>query len=458
MKKQAGPWAPFEPTARDPWDLAKVAHLHRRAAFGATRADLLRDLKVGPQASMDRLFRPAEPTTDDKEAFAALRGGAIASGDAERLKAFWLYCMLYGKDPLREKLTLFWHGHFATSLRKVGNVGFMLTQNELFRQHALGNFAELLTGIITDPAMLIWLDGASSNKKRPNENFAREFLELFTVGVGHYTEKDIREAARAFTGWGRSGNQQFGEAPAFRFDPAQFDDGCKTFLGQTGAWKPADIVRITLEQPACAEFLCRKLYKFLVNEAQDPPADVLKPLAQEFRSSKYSIRHVVEVILRSRHFYSKAAIRQRIKSPVEYSAGLVRLLEPAERSDIPLLAVAVACDRQGQEMFAPPNVKGWDGGRTWVNSTTVLERGNWASHLVWGNEELGIKPFDPLAWGKKYGLTAEKVGDALVELTLQGDISPEVLGLVRKAASTGTADGLRKALQRLLQCPEFQLA
>src|SRR5262249_51216776 len=152
------------------------------------------------------------------------------------------------------------------------------------------------------------------------------FLELFTVGIGHYTEQDIRQGARAFTGWGRSGPQQFGATPAFTFDLAKFDAGTKTFLGKTGPWKAADIVRITLEQPACADFLCRKLYRFMVSEAKDPPAELLKPLAEELRSSRYSIRHVAEVMLRSRHFYSKEVVRQRIKSPLEYSAGLIRML------------------------------------------------------------------------------------------------------------------------------------
>jgi uncharacterized protein (DUF1800 family) len=389
----------------------------------------------------------------------ALKRGALESNDIERLKAWWLYCVLNDQDVLREKLTLFWHGHFATSNRKVGSIAFMFQQNELLRKHALGNFADMLTGIITDPAMLIWLDGASSNKKRPNENFAREFLELFTVGVGHYTEKDIREAARAFTGWGRTANNQpYNEAPAFQFNPAQFDDGVKTFLKQTGAWKPADIVRITLEQPTCAEFICRKLYRFFVSEAKEPPLAILQPLAQEFRSSRYSIKHVMEVILRSRHFYSPPVIRQRIKNPIEYSAGLVRMLDMVRQKNVRLLAMAAACDREGQELFAPPNVKGWDGGRTWVNSTTVLERGNWASHVIWGNPELDMAAYDALEWAKHHGIAANKAAEALLELLLQGDVGAEARGLILQAAGEGTADGLRKALQRIVHCSEFQLA
>src|SRR5262249_8727977 len=179
----------------------------------------------------------------------SLRQGVLDPRDSERLKAWWLYRLLYDPDPPREKLTLFWHSHFATSNRKVNSIPLMLQQNELLRRHALGELAPLLNDIVSDPAMLIWLDGAISQRQRPNENFAREFLELFTLGPGNYTEQDIRQAARAFPGWARQGNADRGTPAVFRFDPARFDDGEKTFLGRTGRWNAGDIVRITLEQP-----------------------------------------------------------------------------------------------------------------------------------------------------------------------------------------------------------------
>jgi uncharacterized protein (DUF1800 family) len=444
------------PTAKDPWDLRKVAHLHRRAGFGTTWSELQRDLKAGPEESADRLLKPRTPTDEEKSALDALRQGLLESGDGERLKAWWLYRILWDADPLQEKLTLFWHGHFATSNRKVQSIALMLQQNELLRKHALGDFAALVTDMVTDPAMLIWLDGAGSKKQKPNENFARELMELFTLGIGNYTEKDIREAARAFTGWLRV-NQNFGQKPTFRFDPTQTDDGQKTFLKQTGAWKPADIVRIILEQPACAEFLCRKLYRFFISEAKEPAADLIKPLAEVLRKHKYSIREVVNVILRSRHFYSPAAQRQRIKCPIEYSAGMLRVLD-VPRDDVRILALVVACDRQGQELFAPPNVKGWDGGRTWINSTTVLERSNWTSDVVWGNTDLGMKPLDVAAWAKRNGIAPDKTVDALIDLVLQTDPGPKVRALAANAVQGGKPDGLRKGLQLLLNCAEFQLA
>jgi uncharacterized protein (DUF1800 family) len=454
MSKQ-DPWAPFVPTSEDPWDLDKVAHLHRRAGFGATRTELLRDVKDGPKASVDRLLSPSAADADAEQIVESLKRGVLDSGDGERLKAWWLYRILYGTDPLREKLTLFWHSHFATSDRKVQSVPLMLEQNETLRRHALGAVADLLNAITVDPAMLVWLDGAASRKEKPNENFGREFLELFTLGVGHYTEKDIREAARAFAGWVREG-RDFRRGDRFRLDPAQVDDGEKTFLEQTGRWKPADIVRITLEQPACAEFLCRKLYRFFVSEAKEPPA-LIGPLAEEPRKSKVAIRHVVNVILRSRHFYAKENRRQHVAGPVEFSAGLLRVLE-VPRPDVRLLALAAACARQGQDLFHPPSVKGWDGGRTWLNSATVLERGNWANDLVWGNENQGIRAYDPLAWAKRHGIAPGKTVAALVDLLLQQDVDAKDRELILRTGRDGSPDAVRKVLQLILHCPEYQLA
>jgi uncharacterized protein (DUF1800 family) len=458
MTMKDGPWAPYQPTAKDPWDLRKAAHLHRRAGFGATWKELHRDLKDGPARSVARFLKPRKATEDDEQVLDSLRQGVLSSNDSERLKAWWLYRMLYDVDPLREKLTLFWHSHFATSNRKVNSINYMLQQNEHLRKYALEGFEKLLTGIVTDPAMLIWLDGAGSKKQKPNENFAREFLELFTVGIGNYKEKDIRQAARAFTGWVQNGNQfSFRPNLSLRYDPAQFDDGEKTFLKKTGKWKPADIIRITLEQPACAEFLCRKLYRFLVSEAKEPSDDLIAPLAEELRKNKYAIGPVVGTILRSRHFYSEEAIRQRIKCPVEFSLGLLRTLE-VPRGDVRLLALAVACDKQGQELFYPPNVKGWDGAKTWINSTTVLERGNWATHVVWGNANLGMKAHDVAAWAKANAIKEDKAAQALLDLLLQRDVADKARDLVLKAARDGKPDSLRKALQLILHCAEFQLA
>jgi uncharacterized protein (DUF1800 family) len=453
----ASPWARYEPTPDDPWDLRKVAHLHRRAGFGATRAELLRDLAAGPEASVARLFQPLALPPEDAEAIDGLRQTARSSSNLELLKVCWLNRILHGPDPLREKLTLSWHGHLATSNKKVESVALMDRQNETLRTHALGGFAAMLEAIIADPAMLVWLDGGTSKKDKPNENFAREFLELFTLGVGHYTERDVREAARAFTGWVRQDSRGgFQETPSFTHDPAQVDEGPKTFLGLNGPWKPSDIVRITLERPEAANFLARKLYRWFVGESTPPGPELIEPLAEEVRKHQFAIGPIVGVILRSKHFYSRAAYRRRIKSPVEFSAGLVRILE-VPRPALNPLALSAACDAQGQELFAPPNVEGWVGGQVWINSGTLLERTNWAADVIWGRSENGLAPFDPLAWAGHYKVSPDRAAGALVELLLQGDLGDEARGLALDAGRDGSPDGLRKALQRLANCPEFQL-
>ncbi len=477
----ASPWSPYKPTSDDPWDLRKVAHLHRRAGFGATRAELLRDIAAGPEASIERLFQPAALHPLEAEAIDGLRQTARSSSNLDLLKVCWLNRIIHGPDPLREKLTLFWHGHFATSNKKVESVALMDRQNETLRANALGRFAALLEAIIADPAMLVWLDGGTSKKEKPNENFAREFLELFALGTGHYAERDVREAARAFTGWVRQDSRGgFQETPTFKHEAAQVDDGPKTFLGQTGRWGPADIVRIALNRPEAATFLAGKLYQWFFSESPPPGPELIESLAEEVKRHQFAIGPIVAVILRSQHFYSPTAIRQRIKSPVEFSAGLVRMLE-VPRTALNPLALSAACDAQGQELFAPPNVEGWVGGRAWINSGTLLERTNWAADVVWGRSENGLMPFDPLEWAARYKLPAKETAAAFLDLLLDDGTSANVgqppsavrtddsrgrlshqkelaHELALEAARDGSALGLRKAIQRIVNCPEFQLA
>jgi uncharacterized protein (DUF1800 family) len=460
MRTGEDPWSPYQPVRDDPWDLGKVAHLHRRAGFGATRAELARDLEAGPTASVGRLLDPPGPSSQERERLDWLRAGVENSAGTEarveRLKAYWLYRIIYGPDPLREKLTLFWHGLFATSNRKVQNVDRMLAQNELFRRSALGDFRELAAATLVDPAMLVWLDGVGNPKERPNENLAREFLELFTLGVGHYTEADVREAARALTGWVKDGEEgDYGAA--IRFDVARFDGGSKTFLGRTGPWKPADIARIALEQPAAAEHLAGKLYRFFVRDDVEPGPDLIRPLADRIRARGFSVREAMGMVLRSRHFYAAGVRRHLIKGPVEFTAGLVRMLE-VPRGRLDLTTVSLLCDRQGQSLFHPPNVKGWDGGRSWVSSATLLARSNATSDLVWGDRSMSIPAFDPESWASGNRVTAGDVARGLADLLLQGDLAPEARSMAFQVGGDGTADGSRKSLQILLSCPEFQLA
>jgi uncharacterized protein (DUF1800 family) len=377
-------WQPWAPATDDPWGRKWAAHLYRRAGFGASREEVIEAGHLGPEATLDLLFRGRPFAQDVAETLMDVgRVAADRDDGGAQLRSWWLYCMLQGGHPLREKMTLFWHNHFATSLVKVQDPRLMFQQNVLLRAHALGRFGPLLQAISQNPAMLVWLDSNTNVKGRPNENYARELMELFSLGVGHYAETDIREAARAFTGWRADGEH-------FAFDARLHDYGSKTFLGQTGAWDGGDIVRIVLVQPAVARFLVRKLYHFLVSEKAEPPDSLLEPLCELFRRSDYDIAGLVRTILASRHFYSSHAYRQRVKGPVEYVLGAVRAVyrchgeEDADYRPIPPPVLVGRIEAMGQSLFAPPNVKGWTGGTSWLNTSTVLERDNFAEALAMG--------------------------------------------------------------------------
>jgi uncharacterized protein (DUF1800 family) len=457
------PWSPFEPNSQDSWDLRKVAHLHRRAGFGASWSELRRDLAAGPAESIERLLHP--PAVSDqfrrvadalKQAGGASRESYAASRDARPARVWWLYRMAYGGDPLGEKLTLFWHNYFATALRGTYNLKLMLDQNELFRQHARGKFGELLRAVEADPAMLKWLDGGSNSKEHPNENFARELLELFTLGTGNYTEADVRAAARGLTGWRRGRDDLLNKTDEFFYEEELADTSTKTFLGQTGPWRRDDILRIVLEQPAAAKHLCRRLYRWFISEATAPGDELIEPLAAELRATNYSVEHVVGIMLRSRHFFSPAAYRQRVKSPVEFCVGTIRQLEPSRTPNL-LTLVSMSCERQGQILFDPPSVKGWEGGRVWLNSNGMLMRLNWIAELLGGNSKAGLPAYDLEAWAKEHMVEFSKAIESFCELLLQDDVSAATRSQARELASGGK-EKLPQALQVLLQAPEYQLA
>jgi Protein of unknown function (DUF1800) len=379
----ADAWQPWQPTTTEPWNRKWASHLYRRATFGPSREDLVEAERIGPHATLERLLRGSPNAEEIRESVEDVgRVAAKDDGGGGQLRSWWLYVMLQSGHPLREKLTLFWHNHFATSIAKVQDPVLMFQQNCLLRTHALGHFEPFLQAVSKDPAMLVWLDSNSNLKGKPNENYARELMELFSLGVGNYSERDVREAARAFTGWHTDGHD-------FKFDPRAHDTGPKTVLHQTGAWDGSNVVHIVLQQPAAARFLVRKLYHFLISETDPPPA-LLVPLCEAFRKSNYDIGELVKTMLSSRHFYSAYAYRRRIKSPVEYVLGAVRMIcrrygesDPNYRP-LPAQALAPRVTAMGQELFAPPNVKGWAGGAAWLNTSTLVERGNFACALADG--------------------------------------------------------------------------
>jgi hypothetical protein len=462
-------WKPWQPDDKNPWNIKWAGHLYRRAAFGASREELQASVRLGLKATFDVLFT-GEPARLKIDAELAKQGEKKASSSQPaELRGWWMDRMLRGGPSLREKMTLFWHNHFATSISKIQKPMLMYNQNELLRKHALGKFRPFLLEMSKDPAMVLWLDGNNNIKDKPNENYAREIMELFSLGVGNYTEKDIREAARAFTGWHTDGEK-------FTFKPELHDDGAKTVMGKRGKLDGGDIVEILLDQPAAARFLVRKLYRFFVSEFEQPSDAFLKPLSDAFRKSDYDIAGLMKSMLLSRHFYSEHAYRKRIKCPVEFVIGCVRATGtgwvPERGIGVKPRGMVSRLELLGQHLFAPPNVKGWEGGKAWLNTATVIARHNFAHALCMGGgklnlddtkNEFGIAP-DPAGMARKLNITEpEEMVAFYANIMLQGDISKTARAkLVEHVAAESDEfprEQLIKEMIHALMCmPEYQLA
>jgi uncharacterized protein (DUF1800 family) len=371
--------------------------------------------------------------------------------------------MIHTPRPFTERMTLFWHNHFATSIAKVNRTVAMFKQNLLLRQYALGKFHPFLLDMSKDVAMLVWLDSNSNVKGKPNENYAREVMELFSLGVGNYTEKDIREGARAFTGWHTDGEK-------FDFVARLHDEDEKTFLGKKGNLNGEDIVTTCLEQKACARFLVRKLYREFISETRKPPQEFLEPLAERLRKSDYDVGDLMNTMLRSNHFFSEYAYRQRVKSPVEYVLGAVRAVGQGFVSPQSLVTKLEA---MGQQLFAPPNVKGWEGGKSWLNTATVLARHNFAQTLTVGSGQLNLGDpeakigvvIDPAAIIRREKITEPKdIVALLLDLLLQGQIDEDQRTKLVNYVAEGKPQGpaldqrVRETVHTIMTMPEYQLA
>jgi uncharacterized protein (DUF1800 family) len=290
------------------------------------------------------------------------------------LRGWWLQRMATGPRPLQEKMTLFWHGQFATSVEKVRDPYFMWKQNDIFRRLATGNWKMMLLETGKDPAMLIWLDQAQSRKEHPNENYAREVMELFALGEGHYTEHDITEAARALTGWSLDRLHQ-----EFVYRPFAHDEGEKTIFSKTGNFDGDDFIGMIVDQPQSAKFITAKLWTYFAGS--EPSPELNEALAANLRANGNNFKPFLATMFRSEEFYSPDIVRNQVKSPVQWLVGTVRVLQ----TDLPPPLVSWGMTRQlGQDLFAPPNVKGWDGGVTWITTNTLLTRYNDAQSLVEG--------------------------------------------------------------------------
>ncbi len=345
--EESGLWDPgMDPFPPSRAETVRVARTHG-SALG---------VEVLPEGSSRRL----QPVVD--KFFYGLRANVL---ETKRLALWWADRMVKTPRPLEEKMTLFWHGHFATSESKVRDYRMLLAQNRMLRERATGNFRDLLMGIMRDPAMLVYLDNGQNVKDHPNENFGRELLELFTMGMGNYTERDIREASRAFTGWTN-------DVLAFRLDAESHDDGPKEFLGHKGNFGGEEVVDIVLAQPVTAEFIASKLYRFLVRENPSDPTRV--KLGTLFREARYELKPLLKAIFLSRDFYSRPSVATQIKSPVHLFVSTYRKLGLDEAPTVPDFNLLTG--RLGQALLYPPNVAGWSGGRTWITPATLLDRGN----------------------------------------------------------------------------------
>ena len=439
-------WKPYVPSPELPWNFQRAKHLHRRASFGATWSELNRDVKDGVDAAVNRLLsgrsRESGLREDFDEIAKIIGDNAVGSNDANRLKAWWLFRICFTNDPLQEKLTLLWHNHFATSNLKVRNLLLMRNQNDLFRKNAQAKFGVLLHEVLRDPAMLIWLDANSNRKGTPNENLARELMELFTLGVGHYSEDDVKESARALTGWSAKQTD-------VRFRKEWHDAGQKTILGKTKRFDADSLADLLLTHEATSRRLAWRLCDLFMGE-NFVSVKALDELANGLRKHQLDIGWAVEKILRSELFFSDANIATRVSSPVEFMVNAVRCLELLE---VPpsTLVLAEWCSRLGQDLFYPPNVGGWNGGRSWLTSRTIVGRSNFAAALVAGELFSHAIPPNLQAFAERHQSTSP---------TNTGRIELFESLLLSKPCSTSKlteADWSPENVAHLLSCPQAHL-
>ena len=433
----------LEPLPAAQWDYAKARHLLARAGFGGTPQEVERLHKMGLYKAVDYLveyaFLPAPNLPFDglpperPEPIAAFAGKARIPGAAARvqgrrlaegsqfgpLRLWWLERMVESPRQLQEKLALFWHGHFATQNSVVAHAYNMYRQNQLLRQHAAGNFGGLLYGMVHDPAMLRYLDNNKNVKGQPNENLAREILELFSMGADQgYTEEDIIQAARALTGYTYDHfNGQF------RFVHAQHDTGEKTIFGKKGPWTGDDLVKLILDQPTTSRFVASRLFEFFAH--RDPNQETVEAMATVLRTNEFELEPMLKNLFLSKEFYSDSAMGSQIKSPVQLVVGMLRDLGVKDVTNSGTLDGAIR--QMGQELFEPPDVKGWRYGRSWISSNRMFIRYNAVADLIKSVPQPGgRRGIDVVALVQSGGCkTADEAVDYLAKACLAKPLSSE---------------------------------
>jgi uncharacterized protein (DUF1800 family) len=430
-------------------DIALIAHLYRRAGFGATRDELEACASRSYEDIVEELLHPERlPDVDDY----LLRRYFMELNNSDTVNAWrgnWIYRMVNTQRPLQEKMTLFWHHVFATSVGKSEHGPSSVEQIGMFRQNGLGDFRTILIELARDPAMIFWLDNCENHNGEPNENWGRELLELFSMGVGNYTEQDIKNASRAFTGW--TFNQPIPLDPYGRY-PSQFiyrqddhDDSEKTFLGHTGRFNGEDIIDIIVQQPAAARFVARHLYNFFVaDEPQVPAWNIVPPqdpqaiqtLMDAYFQSNGNMRSVLRTLFNSDFF--KNARFKKVKSPAELVAGTVKLTGTFRAVEPGLAALGEATSVMGQNLMTPPTVEGWHTGREWIDGGTLNARVNFAVDQLADSSKPGVQAIISKLNYSKEALSPEEFVDVCLELSGPLDVAPETReGLLEYASSGG---------------------
>lgn len=433
--------APYLPSTEDPFDLIKAGHLLRRTGFGASLRERKKAVSEGLEATLAEVLAPAEA-----DPFAEFLEDVLARDEIERVRAWRFLVMLASPHRLRVRMSLFWHQHFATSNAKVGKPGWMARQQETFDRLGLGSFDELLLAAAQEPAMLRWLDAESSHKGRPNENFARELMELFALGRGHYGERDVQEAARAFTGWQvRDGR--------FREFAPWHDGGTKTVLGVTGPLRGEDVVRHVAGHAASARFLARKLLVEFVHP--EPTEPEIAALAERWTREGHHVGRTLGALFASRLFFSPRALRSRVPSPVEFVLTVVRSLGARAAP----AALARAAGRLGQVLLEPPTVEGWVEGRAWLTSATWILRRNFVVDLLRNEHGFHLAPRVEALFAKSAAPAAR--ADLALAIVLDGAVDAATRLRIREFAADPVCQGdggIVTLLQAVWSLPEAQLA
>jgi uncharacterized protein (DUF1800 family) len=461
----------------------KIAHLLRRAGFGYSQAQLDQYAALGLNGAIDRLLN--YDAVSDMALENRLIDLKLNLYNGNDLQRWWLLRMIYTERPLLEKMTLFWHGLLVSGTGKVGITQpkadappgtplprhHILEQNKFFREHAVSDFGTILKGISRDPAMVLYLDNNTNRKGKPNENYARELMELFTLGqfgpdgTPNYTEQDVREAARAFTGWGLNQQQEFA------FNANQHDTGVKAIFGKSGNFNGDDVIGLILQHPSCGYYLSKRLWEYFAYEA--PSMEVLQPVIDAFNRTGGTVREILRVIFTHPAFYSELAYRAKAKAPAEYLASTSRALELNTNA----LNFQSSLQRMGQRLFDPPNVAGWPGGAQWFNTTTWLERVNQLNRILTGRNanDANTKPVDVFGMVQRHKLdTPEKVVDHFLKLLVDAQVRPvqrDTLvaylkdgnlwpkpGVAMKASDPIVDRKIRGMVYLIMAMPEFNLA